>query len=88
MTALCPVQGSKFDVQGSTVPALVSVCMLCHRTIGPDQFPRSEYIEPGAIVSHGICLACAPGYCASMGLTPSETARIISSNSTANNSSD
>ena len=61
-------------------PNFVSVCMFCHQTIGPDQRPRSQYIEPGAVVSHGVCLPCAPAYCADLGLSEAGTKRIIAAN--------
>lgn len=57
---------------------IVSVCMLCHRVIGPDQLPGATHIAGRALVSHGICLTCAPAYCAEQGLSAEETARILS----------
>ncbi|GEM_PF-2502840 len=60
-------------------PRVTSVCSLCRQIIGEDHRPTGRYpINPNAPgLSHGLCLACAPGYCASMGLSESETARII-----------
>jgi len=66
-------------VESAPAP-MVNVCMFCHQTIGPDQRPRSQYIESGAVVSHGVCLPCTPAYCADLGLSESETKRIIAAN--------
>jgi len=75
LTHSCP----SFDPRPSPLAPLVSVCMICHHTIGSDMLPASPFLPAGSVVSHGICLTCLPGYAASQGLSQSEISRIIAS---------
>jgi hypothetical protein len=56
---------------------LVTICMICKQIIGPGQRPLGTYVAPGIRVSHGVCLTCAPGYCAQCGLSQEDTDRVL-----------
>jgi hypothetical protein len=58
---------------------LTAVCSLCHQIIGPDHHRTGHYMVVPNLISHGLCLECAPAYCRSQGLTEQETSRIIAS---------
>ena len=58
-------------------PSPVSVCLMCHRIIGPAHHPAGRYLPAGAIVSHGVCFTCIPAYCAECGLSQADTDQVV-----------
>lgn len=58
---------------------LLSICMICHRQIGPGSQPTGEALTPAENHSHGCCLACAPGYLNTCGVDPLVASQLLHS---------